>query len=46
MAGKLKPKGYLRNEGPFVTKATKPKPTETPKVKIKPIGTRTVSRGR
>jgi hypothetical protein len=45
MAGKLKPKGYLRPEAPYVTKATKtpsaPKPKPT-----KATGTRTVSRGR
>ena len=45
MAGKLKPKGYMRPEAAYVTKAKpKAKATETPKPKS--MGTRTVSRGR
>lgn len=46
MAGKLKPKGYMKWEAPYETKVTK-KPTATPKPKpTKATGTRTVSRGR
>jgi hypothetical protein len=46
MAGKLKPKGYMKSESnaPYVTKVTK---TPAPKPKTtKATGTRTVSRGR
>jgi hypothetical protein len=51
MAGKLKPKGYMKSESnaPYVTKVTpkpKPKPTKATGTPTRAAGTRTVSRGR